>query len=451
MEILDTDEVVFFLDNKPLQDSSFEGKMVYNPKCITSLSCDKILLMSTKWFEMKCQLLELGVSEDKIVLWNQYYGDKNRGIITIYTSNINTSDKKNILLMSVALDYNGGSIAIVYAARVLSARGYNVWLTAPDSNEKFIREIRGDGINIALCPTLPYIDAFELTWIKKFDMVIVNTFQMLRCAVDISYVRPVLWWVHEPSEVYQHCLMEFSDYAKSELFGKINVVPVSNITMHNFSAYFPGIMYSSMPYGIVDAYQAGGQIVVVNKVVFAVIGTVSERKGQDVFLSAIKHLSAIDRENAEFWLIGFIGEDTFSQQTREQASLYPEVKIMELLTRKELMDIYPHISVVVMPSREDPMPIAVTEGMMQHKVCIVSDATGQAEYIEDGVNGFIFPLNQVNVLRDKMRWIIHNSARLISMREKSRKIYDTYFAMDVFAACLEKNLRDTELRYQSND
>jgi glycosyltransferase involved in cell wall biosynthesis len=91
---------------------------------------------------------------------------------------------------------------------------------------------------------------------------------------------------------------------------------------------------------------------------------------------------------------------------------------------------------MVVPSREDPMPTVAAEAMMHGVPCIVSDATGTANYISDGEDGVIFQSEDEDELASKIMWCMEHKDKLAKMGEKARKIYEQHFSMRVF----EKNL-----------
>mgnify|MGYP002513599792 FL=1 len=80
---------------------------------------------------------------------------------------------------------------------------------------------------------------------------------------------------------------------------------------------------------------------------------------------------------------------------------------------------------------------------MHGKVCIVSDAIGTAEYIEDGVSSLICKTGNPEDLCEKMRWVIGNREKLETMGNRARKIYEKYFTMDAFGQRLENALQET--------
>ena len=71
LAILEEDTVIGFVDNRAADQRNFEGKPVYLPQELDSISFDGIVLMSGAYgfghaLEMRDQLLELGIASSKI-------------------------------------------------------------------------------------------------------------------------------------------------------------------------------------------------------------------------------------------------------------------------------------------------------------------------------------------------------------------------------------------------
>ncbi len=436
------DEVVAFIDNRAAVPFSFDGRTTYHPNQIHEIKFDKVLIMSASEKEMRRQLLDLGVSETDIWHFNYYkcrlFGRK----IELYIGNSEPKRKK-VALLSTVLDYNGGTIAAAYAVVALQQRGYDAWLIASEGNDEFIQEFKSYGVNIAICPAIPYADDVYLYYMQQFDLVIVNVFQMVHCAVSISKIKPTLWWIHEPSDLYSATIEEFPSDIKEIASSKLQIFVVSNIAKNNFLAHFPNVRVKTMPYGIPDDFNGILPATSKKRVIFAIIGFVCSRKGQDVFLSAIQKLSQAEKDMAEFWIIGAYGMDTFGNEIQHVVQMIPEVKMLGLLTRQEIRQVFSQIDVVVCASREDPLPIVVTEGMMHGKVCITTEATGNAAYIDNGKNGIICKTNDVESLCEKMKWILYNQDRSSTIGQAARKIYEQNFTLDIFGKRLEEELNIT--------
>ncbi|GFI51644.1 spore coat protein SA [Lachnospiraceae bacterium] len=444
------DNIIALLDNNlDMHGKNIDGIPVISPCDINRYSYDKILLMSAQASAMKKQLIEYGVREDKIWYWEEYNAEVNHGIFKLYCGNTQLSKaQKNILIISTALYYNGGTLAAIYAAMALQMKGYNVVVAAPSGDPDFIKETISEGINVVICPVLPYIQKEEIFWIQQFDMVIVNVFQMILCAYEISKIKPVIWWIHESKTMFENILYQFSECAKYDALSNINIFAVSSIPRNNFNHFFPERIKNILSYGIPDRRIQSGKGNR-EKMVFAIIGDVDPRKAQDIFIQAINLLEDSVKESMFFWIIGSIGTDDYSNYIKDLSSKVPSVKILGKLTRNEIDNAYKEIDVVVCPSLEDPLPIVMTEGMMYGKICITSDANGTVDYIEDGKNGFICKSNDPTDLAKKMLWIINNKDKLQDIGIQARKTYEKYFTLEKFGDRLESALLETIDTYNS--
>lgn len=443
-------DVVAFLDNAPqLQGRYLDGIRIIPPGEVHGTGYEKIVLTSAREQEMKSQLMELGVEEKDIWYWEFFLSEMNRGTLKLFCGNSSMGGRgKRILVISMKLEYSGGPVVSLYAAKALQDRGNTVTLAAPDGDRNFIREATEGGINVVVCPALPYVHEEELLWIRQFDVVLVNVFPMIFCACDISKIRPVMWWIHEPSEAYGKTLGRFRGYGCNEDLKRIHICAVSGVARENFHTYFPGMIEKTLPYGIPDERDESPGENTSENLIFAIVGAVRPRKGQDIFFEAMSRLGVEEKKNVRCWMIGAIWEDAYGNRVREQACNTVPVKFWGTLPRKEMRKLYKSVNVVVCPSREEPMSLAITEGMMHGKVCIVSDSAGMAEYVADGENGLICKTGNAADLSEKLRWVIKNRGKLQEMGMKARQTYEEFFSMDAFGKRLETALQDTMETYQ---
>lgn len=448
LRILYDDNIVCFVDNKITNDTVFEGKPIHNPGRIAQINFDCIVLMSLSHREMAGQLSVLGIPKTKILRYEEYKAKKLHGEIQLYTSRPMNGHKK-ILIATWEMGYNGGTLAAIYAAMALSARKYDVWLAASSCDEKLIREIKSLKINLAVCPSLPYMENDDFFLLQQFDFIIVNTFQMINFAAIASQLKPALWWIHEPAysknNHYELSRYYFPQWFVSNTLSKIRKVVVSEKTKKNFEKYYPDIANDVMVYGIPDFCNNNVPPEnIKSAIVFAIIGGVQARKGQDVFIEAAYRLMKNSDKEVHFWIIGSIGDNEFAQRVKRQAEQIKNVKFWGMLNRAELCEILPQIDVMVCSSRDETMSMVITESMMQKKVCIVSDGAGIAKFIKEGENGFVFRNEDSADLAKKMWWVINNRQRLQTIGENARVVYDRVFSMNKFADCLERQISLTE-------
>jgi len=448
--------IVGYLDNnETLWESYIDEVPVMSPDKVQSLQYDKIILMADYVKGMKEQLLSLGVETDRILLWSQFLCMDKHGTFIEHSNGIELkSTKERVLLISVELKYNGGTIAIINAAKALQKQGYHVTLAAPSGDEKLIEELSKDDVRLVIIPSVNFPQKEELEWIRKFDIVIVNVFQMIRCACIISQFKPVIWWIHENSEkftnIYPITRDNHSEFDNLEAMKRINIVAVSSSAEKNFNHYYPFQIKETMVYGVFDTY-CKIKTKINKNCVFAVIGTVEPRKGQMLFLEAIDMLNSDLRKNAEFWIIGVCGKNSYADLVREKAEKTYGVKMVGELTQDELKEKYQEIDIVVCSSLEETMSLTITEGMMNEKVCITTDATGISEFMEDKINGLICKSDNAESLRDKMEWVLKNPHMHKKIRENARKTYEKYFTMEKFGCRIEKVIKETLSRFNQQD
>lgn len=449
--ITDICDIVCFLDNDANKcGHKINGITIERPDKVKDYYFDYVLIMCMAEKEIYKQLQTFDVDKAKIINYQRY----RKICLTNYYILYGTNDKAlyDTLVFSTTLGYNGGTLAAIYAVKALMSKGYKVLLCAEDCNDKLLNEILKDRLEIMLAPGLPYaINSKLKNIISGCEVVLINVLQMLPIACQLNGKKPVLWWIHEPQELYQPTLQQYPEYLGRQLYDQENIVAVSNIAQNNFNTMFFEAINQNMPYGIPDLYNGKNEVNGESeKVTFAIIGGVTERKAQDVFLEAIDLLSEKDKSCSQFYIIGSYGTDDYSTKICEEAGKYDNIIMTGNLTRSEMEEIYPQLDVVVCPSREETMSIVLTEAMMYKKACIGSDSTGMADYIEDGVNGFVCRTEDPIDLCEKMRYFIHHPESIQKMGVEGRKAYEEYFTMEKFSDRLCEMLKETIDRFNED-
>lgn len=437
--------IVAYTDNNELLwGGVLDEAPIVSPEDALKMECDAFVIMSSYAKEIYAQLIGMGLEESKILYWEFFYAKMVSGTKRILQGEgSNDKGKSSILIITTDLNYNGGSLAAFYAALAIKKRGYHVVLAVPECDDRLADEVTQKGISIYVCPSLPYVFEREKEWIRKFDVVFINVFQMMQSVLAISGMKPVLWWIHEPIEIMESMRTRFLNCIPKEDFNDAAIYAVSKIPRKNFNTFYPNRIEKILHYGIPDMGQ-GGLTLDKNKekVVFAIIGGVCEGKAQDIFCKAVKKLE--NKEKAEFWIIGQYGKGKYSEAICRMARQEKSIKMCGLMTREEIYHAFPEIDVVVCASRKDSLPIVMTEGMMFGKVCITTDATGTADYIEEGENGFIVPAEDVDALAGRMEWILAHRDKLAEIGKKARKTYEDHFTMEIFGENLERALLETK-------
>ena len=440
------DSIVAFIDNKISEPKEFSGLPLLNPRSLSDLSFDIVLLMSASANEMREQLLKLHVATNKILTHQEYVVLARRNDYKLRLNKIASQPTLRVLLVHNTLKYDGGAMCVLYAAHALIARGHEVWVMAPDADENFLHDLDDGNVNVILYQNLSIVRGEDLSWLPFFDVVLVNVFHMIRAACEISKNRKAIWWLHEPSQrycdVYGYHRKKYTEYDNTETMKNLRILAVSNIAKRNFEEFYPGRIDGLLTYGMPDKIkQLDIKAHDLNKpIVIAVIGVVYSLKGIDVFVKAACKVIATNTTNVEFRIIGRFPNDDYTAKFSDAIAENKQIKVCGILTRDEMREAFNQIDIVVCSSLEETMSLTITEGMMCGKVCITTDNTGIADFIEDGVNGFVCRAGDANSLSEKMQYAIENFDNLIDMRRNARQTYEKYFTLENFGERLEREL-----------
>lgn len=428
------ENVVAFLDNAPeKQGTRLDNRMIYAPEKVKDLQYDYILIMTNHKFfvEINHRLLELGIPQQNILSYDEFLDiqDSTESSMRIYcrgTADEIWSGEKRVLLLSHELSNSGAPIVLLNAALVMQKNGYKPVIMSPKDGA-LRSEIINHGIPVVIDAWIRKKNTFLWNWMIGFDFIWVNTLDFSYLIDDLSESGvQAAWWLHETDISYE--IIGMNKMPKAEKL--IPTYGVGERAIGSFKKYLKRTDIQNLFYGIPDKSQE-------KKLTFALIGSISERKGQDIFVDAIELLTEEQKGKAAFKIIGEAIQQHIYDDIVVRSSQIPCLEIMRPLDHDEMIQMYQNIDVVVCPSRMDPMPVVVTEGFMKKKVCIVSDMTGSAGLITDGKNGLVCEVNAKS-LSEKIAWVIEHQEELDSIRDEARKLYEEHFSMDVF----EKNIMD---------
>lgn len=414
-------EIVAFLDNDSSKwGQTLDGHVIVNPVYVNDYEFEYIILMSLAEKDMRRQLHDLGIKEQHILSYKEFlmiYGSSNNSFIN---SEYYSLEKKKVILFSHASDLSGAPMALIYLARTLKKMGKNPIIVC--KSDGLIREVlEKEEITALITNNVSIYNPVIGCLIENSEFVVVNTVVMYPLIRQLNGLKVhVLWWLHETRLNYDD--LRKANLEKFELEDNIHPFGVGRVAQDEFYHYW-GKKIDSLLYTLPDFYQP-------RRTVFAVVGLVTRRKGQDLFVEAIERMAKNIRERAEFWIIGEWNreEEEFCSNLFKKVNYLEEVKYLGQLTRKEIIEKYDQIDVVVMPSRMDPMPIAIVEGFMNHKACILSSAIAVSDFVTNDVDGLVFESDNVNDLTLKMQDLIENPDKLKRIGEASRKIYEDNFS-----------------------
>jgi glycosyltransferase involved in cell wall biosynthesis len=272
---------------------------------------------------------------------------------------------------------------------------------------------------------------------KNFDIIISNTVVTYSSVFLMQDIVPTIWMIHEAQNIKSFFIPYF-DLMSPSLLDVLKstkaLVCVASEYSFNSVKKFCNTKIKLINYGLVDCYDSK-KTKKTKKIEFSIVGTVEERKSQDIFIEAILQLPEIYRQKAVFNIIGNgayynIFVNKLKQKTKNISSIIWHGLIIDQDIKLELFN---NTSVFVVVSRDEPTSMVVIEGAMLGKPSIISVNVGAKYLVEEGKSGFIIDTGNVEQLKKIIMKIIDDPKILIPMGEVARKKYLETSTFDIFS------------------
>lgn len=427
-KVFEIGDICCYIDNDiNKQGKEFNGKKIYAPNEIDYSDIDYIIVMVLRNKEIKAQLIEMGVDEKKILTYKEI-GKKFGLRIHVNSCGHHIEigqwqfSKKNLLVMVHELSRTGVPVAAMHLAELLRELGYGVVIGSL-RNGSLASELQEKSI--------PYIENLEAfsdcddfkEFINSFDGVIMGTLAVAQFADNFKYYhKPVFWWINETHGKF------FKDYELPRHRGNVFYLADGDKTVEMFRKYYPEREVSNLYYYLPE--DVDGKITASNKKLrFGMVGSHVRRKGQDVLVAAIRMIPDEIRKNMIFYIIG-PKDKRYTNEWKLEADKIPEIKMIGEVSQSELKRMYSTFDVLICPSRDDTVPIVVTQAFQNAIPCIVSNQVGQSVYMKNNYGGYVFDSENVEQLSDAIVAMYDNKEKRMQQGTEGREIFEKYFSKD---------------------
>lgn len=349
---------------------------------------------------------------------------------------------KRALVFSHELTMTGAPIVLVNAIPVLRSLGFEVVVLGP-SDEGALPLFLDAGAAVVTRANCVHTSSL---WglATSADLVLANTVVAagLVNALNGSFV-PVLWWLHDAFAGYPFIAHQIPQ----TLAENVQVCAVGSHATAAMHTVRPDFAIQQLIYGLPDyaqdAFEPYDLSFTGGRPLFVTVGSLEPRKGQDIFCNAIRLLPASVREKAAFLFVGKACDQEMTDAVRSLTDDYPNtVFYRKRLERPEIKSLMDQCACVVCSSRDDPMPTFVTEGLIFGKPAIVSEHTGTAGLVTEGVDGFVYRDDDPEQLAKLLAHAIEHPQQLAAMHADCRKLYETYYTDQAFISTLTRLVRE---------
>ncbi len=153
------------------------------------------------------------------------------------------------------------------------------------------------------------------------------------------------------------------------------------------------------------------------------VGQLSLQKGVHYLLEAWSNFK-LSKERAELILVGPM-QKCF-RTILKSLEVLPNVIFRGSIDQNKLIEEYKTASVFVLPSIQDGIAMVQAEAMASGLPVICTTNTGGGELIENGKEGFILPIRDVDALAEKILWCYENREECFEMGLRAQQKIKNY-------------------------
>jgi len=161
-----------------------------------------------------------------------------------------------------------------------------------------------------------------------------------------------------------------------------------------------------------------------NDFIFLFVGRIVKDKGINELIHAFSNLSPQYPE-AHLVLAGRYEMNLNPITAETQNAIQNNPNIHAVGFQSEIKNYFAFADVLTFPSYREGFPNVVMQAAAMQLNSIVSDINGCNEIIKNGENGWIVPIKNSEVLKERMEWCLNNREQSQQMGLKSRQVMVT--------------------------
>jgi glycosyltransferase involved in cell wall biosynthesis/GT2 family glycosyltransferase len=354
-----------------------------------------------------------------------------------------------VLFVSHETTLSGAPIQLVHLVRWLKKAGWEVAVATPDEgpiSEMLARHNIATLTEPTLLTDLEHAKLRELC--RDYEVIVANTIASWP-AVRAAHLekRPVLWYLHE-TLVAVRLMRAISEIRPAMKMASVLVTPTRQT-----ARVYEGLTLAPIevvPYGIPKP-----PLTPVKKndaIGFVTLGSFEPRKGQDILLGAIHKLDPETRRRSSFKMAGRVLDIEFFEKLKRRAEGLENTQLIEALDHSGATALLNQADAVVLPSRDETMPIVILEAMGLGKGVISTDVGGVREWVQDDMNGLLLAREDSDELARAITRYVKEPAFAREVAAAGLRTFERHFTLDRFAgrfAELLQSLRDEPLKEHS--
>ena len=175
-----------------------------------------------------------------------------------------------------------------------------------------------------------------------------------------------------------------------------------------------------------------------------IFGSIERRKGQDLALAAFANLESGIAQRLELHLFGRVLEADVAKEVDALVSRNPAVRYWGELTPESYRARMAEMDAVLIPSREDTLPLVSLDALSAGKVLLTTRCVGTSAFVRDGVDAIIEASADEASIGRLFARLDANRAALAAIGAKARESFAEHFSQDAFAERVLGQIRALE-------
>jgi glycosyltransferase involved in cell wall biosynthesis len=345
----------------------------------------------------------------------------------------NGQDGRPIALVGTNdLSRSGAPRLALEMTRALAGNGYRVAVVAMAGGpmrEEF--EAAGGHIFIDVRPRARRSYLQRLA--ESASVAVVNTIACAPLAHGWIPHAPVIWYLHEIS-LLKRTLDEAR--VRDSLLNAAEVWAGSELCAGIVRSLRADVRV--FPYGV-EAIRAE-PLRDVTQVTIGVFGAVEPRKGQDLAIGGFKRLDFTERAQLRLRLFGRVLHRKFAESLLSEVALLDRVSYEGELDRQRYCTTMGEIDAVLVPSRDDTLPLVSLDALSAGRLLLLTRAVGTSDWLEDGRDALIEDNPSEEAIAQLFRRALAARPHATVFSRAARATFDRQFSPTAFLSAFNERI-----------
>jgi glycosyltransferase involved in cell wall biosynthesis len=166
-------------------------------------------------------------------------------------------------------------------------------------------------------------------------------------------------------------------------------------------------------------------------------GRLASGKGIDDLIECMK----LVKESCSSARLRIAGQGPMGEYLRksiEKSGLRDSAELLGWLPRQKMLEEYRKAGVFLLTSHYEGMPTVLLEAMSCSKICVTTNVGGATDIIEDGVNGFVVPVGDVQPMADRLVDVMKRPDQYRDVGTRAREFVVSNISWEMIAAGYER-------------